>query len=490
MLKRSFNPDSRLPKQSGRQVSWRKIILLLLIGLFISTIAFADYRITRGPDIGEIYFIGETGVCVDSTSEVESICADLTQGSLYRVRMPDCLYYSNNYGQYGSWIFRTAEGSYRLASGRIEGEIFKGPGMSSNDYGYTFTQHSLNGCFCNGLQSYEIDNQDSIGYYLGSIWGINDTLWLFISNDNFENLEIQHIFNWQSSSLVSISRGTESGELYLRKSTIYVWEKELWYSDDYGENWIFKNNLISSYFVGGRQPGEIYVLANYIQLMGQIAHTYIYHSLDYGETFTVYHPFSYGPPPYYANFEAESTSGEVPLTVQFTDLSSGENIQTWEWDFNNNGTIDSYEQNPEYTYQDTGYFSVKLCIQYGPIEDGFIRTNYIHVTDNNGINDNSDLNASITILNNFPNPFSNSTTISYNKTTNLHEEVQICIYNIKGRLIKTLPITTSQIIYNQSLITNISWNGKDESGKKVSSGIYFYKLNLKNSHIKKMLLLR
>jgi len=514
-MKRSFNPCSRLPKpafhrtcsadrQSGGQVSWRKIILLLLIGLFITTIAFGDWAITRGPDIGEIYFIGptattfnaiyystdfgETAVCVDSISEVESICADLTPGSLYRGRMPNCLYYSNNYGQYGSWVFRTSEGSYVFNSGRNEGEIFKGAGMSSNDYGISFTQHSFNGCFCNGLQSYEIDNQDSIGYYLGSIWGINDTLWLFISNDNFENLEIQHIFNWQSSSLVSISRGTESGELYLRKSTIYVWEKELWYSDDYGENWIFKNNLISSYFVGGRQPGEIYVLANYIQLMGQIAHTYIYHSLDYGETFTVYHPFSYGPPPYYANFEAESTSGEVPLTVQFTDLSSGENIESWEWDFDNDGTVDSYEQNPEYTYQDTGSYTVKLTIQYFTIEDGFIRTNYIHVTDGQGCDEHNIQNHSAIKLSNYPNPFKQETVISYELPPKVKKPI-IEIYNVKGQLIKQfIPIISEQKVKGKNI--EVVWDGRDESRKYLSSGIYFYKLNIKSSTVKKMILLR
>ncbi len=121
MLKRSFNPV----------LLGRKIILFLLMGLFINTIAFGDWAITRGPDIGEIYFVGptatyegiyystnfgETAVCVDSISSVESICADLTPGCLYRIRMPDVFYYSNNYGQYGSWAFRTADGSYKLAN--------------------------------------------------------------------------------------------------------------------------------------------------------------------------------------------------------------------------------------------------------------------------------------------------------------------------------------------------------------------------------------
>ena len=38
----------------------KKLILLLLFGFHISTFAFADYHITRGPDIGEVYFVGPT----------------------------------------------------------------------------------------------------------------------------------------------------------------------------------------------------------------------------------------------------------------------------------------------------------------------------------------------------------------------------------------------------------------------------------------------
>ncbi|MCK4311763.1 MAG: PKD domain-containing protein [Candidatus Cloacimonetes bacterium] len=387
------------------------------------------------------------------------------------------MFYSDNYGQYGSWVFRTSEGSYSLASGRIEGEIFKGPGMSSNDYGYTFTQHSLNGCFCS-LKAFEIGDQDSTGYVLGDIYGINDTLWLLKTNDNFENLEIQHIFNWISCNSYFLSRGTEPGELYLLRfistgdgSKI----RELWYSSNFGENWIFKNNLISQNIVGGRQPGEMYVLANYVQLMGEIKHTYIYHSLDYGETFAVYHPFSHGPVPYFANFEAEPTTGTAPLTVQFIDLSSGDDIQSWEWDFQNDGIVDSYEQNPTFTYQDTSYYSVKLKIQYGPLNDGFIKANYIHVTENNSSNEEQ-VQISKTQLSNYPNPFNPSTIINYNLPMHI-EKTNIEIYNLKGQLVDEIAINSQH--------TSVSWHAED-----FSSGIYIYKLNIKNSLINKMILLK
>jgi len=58
-------------------------------------------------------------------------------------------------------------------------------------------------------------------------------------------------------------------------------------------------------------------------------------------------------------FAATPVSGSVPLTVYFTDIS-GTGIQTWEWDFNNDGSIDSTLQNPVYVYDNPGVYTVTL----------------------------------------------------------------------------------------------------------------------------------
>ena len=390
--------------------------------------------------------------------------------------MPDVFYYSNNYGQYGSWVFRHNDIS-AILSGRQEGYVFNGKASHSEDYGINLIYHANNGYF-GSLKAVEIDNQDSVGYALVRQYSILDSLWLLISYDNFENLEIQHIFNWNSTYDFTLNRGSEPGELYLLRFAFTGDGSritELWYSSNFGENWIFKNHLLSNYIVGGRQPGELFILAEYMQLMGEIKHIFIYHSLDFGETFTVHHPFAYDPDPYYANFEAEPTTGTTPLTVQFTDMSSGENIQNWEWDFDNDGTIDSYEQNPEYTYQDTGSYSVKLKIYYGPLEDGIIKTNYILVTENNAV-DEELLHISEIELSNSPNPFNPKTTISYNLPSNVKDMI-IEIYNLKGQLVDKLLIKNNE--------NSIEWNVEG-----LASGIYLYKLNTKNSPIKKMILLK
>jgi hypothetical protein len=73
-------------------------------------------------------------------------------------------------------------------------------------------------------------------------------------------------------------------------------------------------------------------------------------------------------------------------------------------------------------------------------------------------------------LRNHPNPFNPSTLISF-ETTNIHENTQIEIYNVKGQKVKQLRITNYESGMNE-----VVWNGEDENNQPVSSGIYYYKL--------------
>ena len=68
-----------------------------------------------------------------------------------------------------------------------------------------------------------------------------------------------------------------------------------------------------------------------------------------------------------------------PLEVNFTDMSSSAtDIVAWEWDFGDGGT--SADQNPTYTYQDTGIFDVTLIITNDlGCTDTLENTNYIFV---------------------------------------------------------------------------------------------------------------
>ena len=85
------------------------------------------------------------------------------------------------------------------------------------------------------------------------------------------------------------------------------------------------------------------------------------------------------PPLPVAAFSADTTSGPAPLAVQFTDESTG-NPTAWEWDFNNDGTAESTAQNPSYTYETAGTYSVKLTVSNIAGSDAEVKTDYITVT--------------------------------------------------------------------------------------------------------------
>jgi PKD repeat protein len=86
-----------------------------------------------------------------------------------------------------------------------------------------------------------------------------------------------------------------------------------------------------------------------------------------------------GSSPPVADFTATPTNGARPLTVQFTDTSTG-SPTSWEWDFDNDGTVDSNAQNPEHVYSDAGVYSVNLTVTNSAGSDSMIRQSYITVT--------------------------------------------------------------------------------------------------------------
>jgi hypothetical protein len=88
------------------------------------------------------------------------------------------------------------------------------------------------------------------------------------------------------------------------------------------------------------------------------------------------------------------------------------------------------------------------------------------------------------LLENIPNPFNTSTNIRFQ--INEKAQVNISIYDIAGRLIRTM--------VNQQKkpgLHSVTWNGKDKYGSPVGLGIYFCRLQSKNwSSIRKLVLLR
>ena len=180
---------------------------------------------------------------------------------------------------------------------------------------------------------------------------------------------------------------------------------------------------------------------------------------------------------YNPQFSAEPDSGCVPLEVNFVDESNG-NPTIWQWDFQNDGIYDSFEQNPTFIYNYPGIYDVKLKINNSTFVDSLVKFNYITVSDTQILPVNCLLNQ------NYPNPFNPETTINYQLPAD--SEVELIIYNIKGQKVKTL---VDELL--QQGEHSIIWNGRDSNCNRVGSGIYFYKLKAGDfQKVRKMMLIK
>jgi hypothetical protein len=83
--------------------------------------------------------------------------------------------------------------------------------------------------------------------------------------------------------------------------------------------------------------------------------------------------------------------------------------------------------------------------------------------------DESSLPKTFTLFQNQPNPFNPETRIAYYLPRDCH--VRVIIYNILGQAVKTL-FEGHQGAGLQTLI----WNGRDDAGVELSSGVYLYRL--------------
>jgi PKD repeat protein len=86
-------------------------------------------------------------------------------------------------------------------------------------------------------------------------------------------------------------------------------------------------------------------------------------------------------PPLQADFTAEPRSGLAPLTVAFTDTSTG-GASAWAWDFGDGDAI-SFQQHPTYTYNLPGNYTVTLTVtRTEPVSSvAVIKPNLITVTE-------------------------------------------------------------------------------------------------------------
>ncbi len=131
-------------------------------------------------------------------------------------------------------------------------------------------------------------------------------------------------------------------------------------------------------------------------------------------------------------------------------------------------------------YKDGGVSSFQDCAW---IDEIIFPANSVDVT--------PDANSMIQIVEfngNYPNPFNPTTTFSYSLAN--ESKVSLTLFNVKGQKIKTL-VNENQTAGNHQII----WDGTDDHGKTVSTGIYFSHCDVNDgmgdyTSVKKVLLLK
>ena len=169
---------------------------------------------------------------------------------------------------------------------------------------------------------------------------------------------------------------------------------------------------------------------------------------------------------------------EVDFEVIAEDIDSPLEY-TW---FVNQENVNNPDSTYSYNFVENGVFEIKCVVNDEEYELETIWNITVYMT---GIIDIDLIPIETKLVGNFPNPFNPSTTIRYD----LCEPgfVKIAIFNIKGQLVKSL-VNQTQNAGTKSTI----WNGLDNSGNSISSGVYFYYLyfNDKAHSMKKCIMLK
>lgn len=177
----------------------------------------------------------------------------------------------------------------------------------------------------------------------------------------------------------------------------------------------------------------------------------------------------------YTDFTADVTEGISPLTVHFTDLSQPAVI-AWQWDFENDGSTDSEQQDPAFTYVSEGIYTVKLTTVNGSETKDF----YINAETNTVrevVNKGSD------VMQIRPNPFSVSSNIDFSIPG--ETRVKISVYDAKGNELQVLKYQTFAAGKH-----SFTWSISDASGNTLTPGKYFVKFDSGSyTEVKKVIVL-
>jgi flagellar hook assembly protein FlgD len=101
-----------------------------------------------------------------------------------------------------------------------------------------------------------------------------------------------------------------------------------------------------------------------------------------------------------------------------------------------------------------------------------------------GIAENATLPTTYGISPNYPNPFNPTTTIKYQLPH--QSDIRLTIYNVLGQKVRTLLNEKMEAGYY-----SVDWDGRNDLGVQVGSGIYIYRFSADSYHrVQKMILMK
>lgn len=169
----------------------------------------------------------------------------------------------------------------------------------------------------------------------------------------------------------------------------------------------------------------------------------------------------------------------------------------WGWQLLNSTSATSYEDVSEIVYGGDGGKAQTINYKITAIdleenESGYSNTVEIEVVPKPGygpgilLSDGtgSNLPQMLQLEHNYPNPFNPATTIQFALSED--GQVELVVYDLRGQRISTLVNGYMEAGYHRA-----TWNGIDQKGKPVSSGIYIYELKAGGQRlVKKMMLIK
>jgi hypothetical protein len=176
-------------------------------------------------------------------------------------------------------------------------------------------------------------------------------------------------------------------------------------------------------------------------------------------------------------FQLSYALGQIrPINETFTILGASDTLSTAK-----------YEMTPDISEMDKTFNPIFQAIEIKNSQIRDVQLVKITVKTNTAIIEDLDQGAlptSFELSQNYPNPFNPSTTIEFATPTATH--VKLNVFNILGQSVKTLVDETLPVGRH-----SVIWDGTNNQGRQVASGIYFYRMDTKDfRETKKLLLLK